>query len=132
MCPVVNGVVCDDGDPCTTDICVDGVCDNVPEPGIDFVVCSCSQPVPVVCADQTIPNRVERFAARACHLFSSALDAPAFRQRRRLRSGARALRRAVTILVRPQVRGLTPECASALADTLQTVSDRATNLADTL
>jgi hypothetical protein len=68
---------------------------------------------------------VQRYTTRACRLFDAAVDAPARKERRRLRQGARALRRAVAVVVRAQVRGLAPECAAALADQYRSAGDQA-------
>src|SRR5262249_13535403 len=65
VCPAPGGVVCDDGDPCTVDTCVAGVCDNSDKLGLDGVTCTCERPTPEVCANQTIPHRVQRSLTRA-------------------------------------------------------------------
>jgi hypothetical protein len=123
-------VPCDDGDPCTDDACIAGVCDNVLKTGLDAVTCTCDRTQPEVCADQSLPRSVARYTTRACRLFADALDATPRRQRRRLRQGARALRRATAAVVHAQRHGLAPECAAALAEQYRDASDRASIAAD--
>jgi hypothetical protein len=76
--------------------------------------------------------KVQRTTTRACRLFSAAADSTPRRERRRLKLGARALRRAGAMIVRAQLRGLAPECAAALADQYQDAVDRASFAADQL
>jgi hypothetical protein len=125
-------VPCDDGDPCTDDACLAGTCDNAAKTGFDAITCTCERTQPVVCAGQSLPRAVTRYTTRACRLFSEVADAPPRRQRRRLRQGARALKRAIAVVVRAQVRGLAPECAAALAEQYRDASDRASIAADQL
>jgi hypothetical protein len=106
------------------------VCDNSAKTGLDAVTCTCERTQPTICASQTIPRAVARYTTRACRLFGTVADAPSRRQRRRLKQGARALKRAVAIVVRAQLRGLSPECAAALADQYRDASDRASVAAD--
>jgi hypothetical protein len=77
-----------------------------------------------------VPRAVARYTTRACRIFADVADAPIKRQRRRLRQGARALRRAVGVIVRAQLHGLAPECAAALAEQYRDASDRASVAAD--
>jgi hypothetical protein len=125
-------VPCDDGDPCTDDACLLGVCENAEKTGLEAVTCTCERTQPDVCAGQALPKAVARYTTRACRLFSEVLDAPPRRQRRRLRQGARALKRAVAIVVHAQLRGLAPECAAALTDQYRDASERASVAADRL
>ncbi len=105
-------------------------CENTPLTGLDAVTCTCPPVAPSICDGQAIPSAVQRYSARACRLFAQAVDAPPRRQRRRLRQGARALRRAVAIAVRAQIKGVAPECAAALAEQYGAASDRASSLAE--
>jgi hypothetical protein len=131
-CNAPNGVPCDDTEACTDDFCIDGVCDNVPRTGIDGVVCTCERPLPLECTTQTIPTSAQRLTARACRLFSAAVEAPRAKQRRRLARGARALRRAVARVVRAQLKGLSPECAAALTTQYQDADERASAIVEIL
>jgi hypothetical protein len=126
VCIAPGGIPCDDGDPCTDDTCVAGICDNAPKLGLDAVTCTCERIQPTVCASESIPRGVTRNATRACRLFSAAVDSTPKRQRRRLKQGAKALRRAAAIAVRAQVRGLSPECAAALTNQFEDATERAT------
>jgi hypothetical protein len=104
---------------------VAGVCDNAPKRGLEAVTCTCDRTQPEVCAGESVTRGVTRNATRACRLFSEALDAPPRRQRRRLKQGVKALRRASALAVRAQLRGLSPECAAALAEQFADASERA-------
>ena len=104
----------------------------MPLTGLDGITCTCAQAVPSACDGQQIAPKVQRLSTRACRLFAQAVDAPARRERRRLRQGARALQRALNAVVHAQLRGLAPECAAALADHYRQASDRAVLLADTI
>ena len=132
MCPAPNGIVCDDGDPCTDDACVAGICESTDKTGLDAVTCTCDRPLAAVCVGQTIPRVIQKSTTRACRLFAAAVDAKPRRQRRELRQGARALRRAVSAAIRAQLRGLAPECAAALSEQYQDAADRASLAADQL
>jgi hypothetical protein len=130
-CLAPGGIPCDDGDPCTDDACIPALgCENVPRTGLDAVTCTCARALPDICIGQTVPKRVQKFATRACRLFSQAVDAKPARQRRRLKRGAQSLRRAAAAVVHAQLRALAPECAAALADQFRDASDRAAFAAD--
>lgn len=105
-------------------------CDNAPVGGLDAVTCTCARVLPQACEGAALPPAVERLTTRACRFFSQALDTTPRRQRRRLRQGARALRRAVAVVTRAQLRGLAPECAAALVADYRDASDRASQAAD--
>jgi hypothetical protein len=128
-CAAPGGLLCNDDDPCTDDFCTAGVCENVDRTGLDSVLCTCGQTLPVECAGTQPPKTVERLASRACRLFSTVADAPVRKQVRRLKQAARTLLRAEAAVVRAQRRGLAPECAAALAERYRVAGDRATNLA---
>jgi hypothetical protein len=124
--------VCDDGDACTDDVCTPGVgCENPPKLGLDSVTCTCDRALPDTCAGVALPTKVQRLSARACRFFSDAVDAKPGPRRRKLRQGARALRRAIAAVVRAQLKGLPPECASDLTQGYRDASERASLLADT-
>jgi hypothetical protein len=129
VCPAPGGLICNDDDPCTDDVCTAGICDNVEKTGFDSLICTCGQSLPEVCAGTQIPKSVQRLTTRACRLFTTAAEAKAKKQVRRLKQAARALLRAESVVVRAQTRGLAPECAAALADTYRVTGERATNLA---
>jgi hypothetical protein len=124
-------VVCDDGDTCTDDVCVDGTtCDNTLKPGIASVTCTCEQVAPDTCEGLELPRKVQRYVTRACRFFAQAVDARPKKQRKRLRQGARALRRAIAAISRAQVHGFSPECAADLVSFYRQAGDRATLLAE--
>ena len=129
VCPAPGGLLCNDDDPCTDDVCTAGVCDNVEKTGIDSLTCTCGQTLPEVCAGAQLPKSVQRLTTRACRLFTTLADAKAKKQARRLKQASRALLRAESAVVRAQRRGLAPECAAALAETYRATGDRATNIA---
>jgi hypothetical protein len=93
------------------------------------LTCTCDRVLPDQCVGATLPKSLQRYTSRACRLFDAALEASPKKQRRRLRQGARALRRAASVVIRAQVRGLAPECAAALADQFRSTGDQATFLA---
>jgi hypothetical protein len=112
-------------------MCVDGVqCENAPKTGIESVTCTCVQVMPDACEGLELPKKVQRFVTRACRYFAQAVDARPRKERRRLRQGARSLRRAVSAVTRAQLQGFSPECAADLAAFYRAVSDRAALLAD--
>jgi hypothetical protein len=129
VCEAPGGVPCDDADPCTDDTCVGGVCENAPKVGIESLTCTCDRVLPDQCVGVSLPKSLQRYTSRACRLFDAALEASPKKQRRRLRQGARALRRAASVVIRAQVRGVAPECAAALADQFRATGDQATFLA---
>jgi hypothetical protein len=67
---------------------------------------------------------------RACRFFAQAVDAKPRKQRKRLRQGARALRRAIAVISRAQAQGFSPECAADLVTFYREAGDRAALLAD--
>jgi len=129
VCPAPGGLLCNDDDPCTDDVCTAGVCDNLEKTGFDSLTCTCGQSLPEVCAGTQLPKSVQRLTTRACRLFTTLAEAKAKKQVRRLKQAARALLRAESAVVRAQRRGLAPECAAALADRYRVAGGRATSLA---
>ena len=131
VCEAPGGIPCDDGEPCTDDLCFPGVgCEHADKTGVAAVTCTCERELPAECADQAIPKRIQNYRIRACRLFSQALQGKPGRQRHRLKQGAKGLRRGISAVVQAQLRGLAPECAAALADQFRDASDRATLAAD--
>jgi hypothetical protein len=101
----------------------------VPKVGLASVTCTCDRVLPSVCAGDELPRSVKRNTTRACRLFGAAVNAKPRGQVRKLRQGARALKRAAAAVVRAQVRGLSPECAAALYDQYLSASDQASTVA---
>src|SRR5262249_60734783 len=68
-----SDAACEDGDPCTDEVCVPGDgCVRRPATGVASVTCMCRRPAPVVCAGQRIPPAVDRRLARVCTSFHGA------------------------------------------------------------
>jgi hypothetical protein len=122
----VDPVVCDDGDACTVDICIDGLrCESSDAIGAESVTCACKQLVPASCRGLLIPQRAAVLATKACSLFDKA--ALGTRQStRQLVRGGKLMRRASTIVGRAGTsRRLSQTCATELVARLLDAHDRA-------
>jgi hypothetical protein len=116
FCPAPGGILCNDDDPCTDDVCTTAIgCEHAEKVGLASLTCTCERTLPLVCVGEPLPRSVQRYATRACRLFNSAIDARPKKQARRLKQAVRALRRAESAVVRAQTKGVAPECAAALA-----------------
>jgi hypothetical protein len=115
--------VCDDGDACTVDICIDGRrCESSEAVGVDSVTCACQALFPTSCRGLLIPQRAAVLATKACSLFDKAALGTGTRQStRQLVRGAKLMRRASTIVGRAGTsRKLSQTCATELVARLWT------------
>jgi len=123
--------VCDDGDACTVDICIDGRrCESSEAVGVDSVTCACARLFPASCRGLLIPQRAAVLATKACSLFDKA--ALGTRQAtRQLVRGGKLMRRASTVVGRAGASGrLSQACATDLVARLRDAHDRAERQAD--
>jgi hypothetical protein len=96
--------------------------------GIDGVRCACQRLLPPSCTGLLIPSRVGVLATKACSLFDKATEARS--QVRRLKRGARLLRRAAIVVGRAGSEDrLARDCAAALEQWLNEARERAERLA---
>ncbi len=66
---------CDDGDPCTTDVCSGAAgCTHVPLAGVESARCVCDRTPPPSCAGLRIPNIIAAATQRACRLLFYAVS----------------------------------------------------------
>jgi hypothetical protein len=122
-------VACDDGDPCTDDVCVAGhACGSKPTVGFASVTCTCQRSGPEACVGQRVPRSVARRHARLCGGFdgAAAKRTPPFR---RLRRDVAALNGSMGAVVRARKKGrISNDCAAALEAELHDAKDRAARL----
>jgi hypothetical protein len=124
-CEVAGASVCDDGDPCTDDVCVAGLgCVSTPLEGAASVACTCQRARPATCGRDLVPRALERRKARLCGLVAGGSWSP-----KRLRAAAKKLDGTMKILVRSFAKGkVSHECADALGADVRDASDRAKRL----
>jgi hypothetical protein len=134
VCDPTDPVACDDGDPCTDDVCVGGTqCRNDPLTGIDGVTCACSVPLSSLCPEQPLPASIEKLADKACTLFDDAASAPPKRQRRKLLAGAQLLKKAIARAGRAMKTGALPaNCGEVVVQRIGAARDHARQLAGML
>jgi subtilisin family serine protease len=133
-CTATAPLVCNDGNPCTQDLCDPASgCRFPPVEGIVAVSCALDAGLPG-CPGSVLPAGVERRFAKAQQLVGRAEQARSRgKQRTLLRQAARALKRALAVAARAQRRGtLSQACAGSLAETLGEASDRARAVAASL
>jgi hypothetical protein len=112
--PCTSAVECDDGAPCTTDVCVDFVCRHDPI-GYDAVRTTIARSMRLhACVGVALPPRVARLVGQAGALVERA------RARRRpsalVKTARRTIRRGTRYVARAERAGLIP---AACADDLQ-------------
>jgi subtilisin family serine protease len=127
-------LVCDDGDPCTQNLCDPTTGCRFPTvEGVVAVSCALDVGLPG-CAGSDLPRGIQRRFARAQRLVSRAEQATKrSKQRKLLRQAARSLKGALAIVSRSQRRGTLDEaCGVSLAQTLGEARDRAQAVAASL
>jgi subtilisin family serine protease len=133
-CVAPAPLVCDDGDPCTQNLCDPASGCRFPTvEGIVAVACALDAGLPG-CAGSSLPPGVEHRFAKAQRLVTRAESARGTaKQRALLRRAASALKRALRVAARAQRRGTLAEaCASSVAQTLNIARDRARAVAASL
>src|SRR5262249_50890753 len=100
---------CDDGDPCTDDACLDGVCRHTDVMGARHASCVCDRgPLPD-CAGQAVSARFTSKVGKACSFLASG------NAKKATRGAIRSWRAASKLLgKRAVVRGLSSACVTAL------------------
>jgi hypothetical protein len=112
---------CDDGDPCTTDVCAAAVCAHEPLAGFAAACSLCragfGRPA---CAGVGVPGPVARKIAQGCQRHGQALATPnAKRQRRLGRRALASLAKAVRATRKTADKGKLPaNCVGAVAESL--------------
>ncbi len=133
-CVVGAPLVCDDGDPCTQNLCDPTIGCRFPTvEGLVAVSCALDLGLPG-CAGSDMPRGIQRRFARAQKLVGRAEQARSRgKQRKLLRQAARSLKGALAIASRSQRRGTLDEsCAVSLAQTLGEARNRAQAVAASL
>jgi len=134
VCAASAPLVCDDGDPCTQNLCDPASGCRFPTvEGIIAVSCALDVGLPG-CADSALPRSIERRFAKAQRLVTRAESARGkSKQRRLLRQAASALKGALKLAARAERRGsLSESCASSVAETLNIARNRARAVAASL
>ncbi len=119
---------CDDGDPCTADVCSpSGGCSSGPARGGDAATCVLSAAESaVVCAAGSAPRSVAQRLRQANTLLLRTQTARPRRARRLVRRARRRLRQAARAVARSHA--LSPACAASLQEALSTGVTNATHL----
>lgn len=107
--PVCDPATCDDGDPCTVDACVAGVCTHAARTGIDGARCACERPLPPTCT--VTPKPLRRAIHRACRILAGSDGAA-----KSLRRAGRAWQQAIRLASK---RTVTPACGEPLGAALR-------------
>jgi cysteine-rich repeat protein len=118
---------CDDGDPCTRDVCAGGACRVTAATGLDSVTCVfVGDPLaPPPCAGTPVPRRVGALVQEALTLFERASrSSKAKTSRRFVRRGLRKVNQAGRLVAR---RKTSPACKEALRDFIDDAKGRATD-----
>lgn len=120
---------CSDGDPCTADTCVGtGLCTSTSVSGVASVTCTCERRPPGACTGQRVPRSVDARRGRLCRTLAATASRGAT-ARRRVRSDAAALARALPVVARARRTGrISRDCATALRAELRDAKDRALRL----
>ena len=130
----VTPPACDDDEPCTDDICVEGVgCMNTPATGLAAASCVCRRTLPAACTTRPVPRAVVSAAERACRLVSK-VDAVSKPKKRKqlLKRAASGWRTAVQKAgARKVVKKVGAVCAQALTARYLDARTRATEAART-
>jgi hypothetical protein len=121
---------CDDGDPCTDDVCVpDRGCTSTPASGFASVTCTCRRPAPTACAGLALPAAIGIRVERVCTLFVNAAETPNRATTvRRLKKATKTLKATMRVVTRSGKRGVPAACVVALTDELQDSAGRAERL----
>jgi len=116
----------DDGDPCTAEQCVEGACRRSDLDGVPGARCACDRPASAACAGQTLPPRLTKKIAAACHALERAEGATKTKQRRKLvQKAARGWHAAGGALSKPPVgKALSPDCITELGAALDDAAAR--------
>jgi ELWxxDGT repeat protein len=113
-CSPDTTALCDDGDPCTVDLCDAGYCRHELRPGLSGVRCRLRNAPSFACGDG-IPHRLQRRLEWARMFVKRAADAGDQRTfRRRIRRATRQLEAAEDLLARGAQQGMESPCTSAL------------------
>jgi beta-propeller repeat-containing protein len=118
---------CEDGDPCTDDLCIDGHgCVSEPLSGLASVTCTCERPTPATCAGEPLPASITTRREHTCSLVAGAATATdRTLARRRLKRAIKSLKDSIKILPRARREGLSDACAAALEGDARDTKDRA-------
>jgi hypothetical protein len=127
-CVVSAAVSCDDGDPCTADLCSPGGgCTRTAARGGDAAACVLSAASSAaVCASSAAPRVIARRLAQANELLLRTDNAGRHRARRLVKRARARLRQALAAVARSQV--LSPTCAASLRQGFKTAIGNATHL----
>jgi hypothetical protein len=122
----VAGAACDDGDPCTDDVCVPGDgCVSTPASGFASVTCTCGRSAPAACLGQRVPEAIARRHARLCSGFADAATKRGV-PLRRLRRDLTTLKGSMGVVARARKkRRISNDCAAALLTEVHDAKQRA-------
>jgi uncharacterized delta-60 repeat protein len=115
---------CDDGDPCTSDACVDGACVHGNLSGTAAVACTCERAAPAACTGVDLPGKLERQRERTC-ASATALTSSARLKKLLKATGKIARRWRASVRKLDRASGVPADCVDGLRAQLEDAAGRA-------